>query len=123
MNDTRTALGGDPDVVIEMAGVSEAQQKAVQLVRRGGRVVLAGACGSDAPVTFLADEQLLTREIDIVPSFLSAGGFEPAIALLARRDYPFSELVTHQFDLDDVDTIRNRRDGVLKAVLRPDDGE
>ncbi|QAY58884.1 alcohol dehydrogenase [Microbacterium protaetiae] len=118
------ALGGErPDVVIEIAGVAAAQQDAVRLVRRGGRVVLAGACGADAPVTFRADEELLTREPDILPSFLSAGGFEPAIALLARGEFPFEDLVTHRFGLAETtaafDTVRERRDGVLKAVLDP----
>jgi len=120
----RAALrGADADVVIEIAGVAAAQQDAVRLVRRGGRVVLAGACGAAVPITLLADEELLTREPDILPSFLSAGGFEPAIALLARDTFPFEELVTHRFGLDDVatafETIRARRDGVLKAVLDP----
>src|SRR5699024_2255205 len=43
LEQTRRVLGGRADVVIEAAGVPAAQQQAVQLVRRGGRVVLAGA--------------------------------------------------------------------------------
>lgn len=116
-------LGGLADVVVEIAGVAAAQQTAVQLVRRGGRVVLAGACGSNVPVSFRADEDLLTREIDLLPSFLSAGGFEPAIALLARNEFPFAELVTHSFALEQTAeafaTIAAREAGVIKAVLDP----
>ncbi|MEO7123402.1 MAG: alcohol dehydrogenase catalytic domain-containing protein [Lacisediminihabitans sp.] len=124
--DARQALldsGGLADVVIEIAGATSAQQQAVTLVRRGGRVVLAGACGADAPVTFRADEDLLTREIDLLPSFLSAGGFEPSISLLERGGFPFSELVTHRFPLDEVErafaVVAGREDNVLKAVLDP----
>ena len=120
----RDALEGvDADVVIELAGVAEAQQDAVRLVRRGGRVVLAGACGAGVALTLLADEDLLTREVDLLPSFLSAGGFEPAISLLSRGDFPFEELVTHRFALDDVvdafALVESRSDGVMKAVLDP----
>ncbi|MBX3099163.1 MAG: alcohol dehydrogenase catalytic domain-containing protein [Salinibacterium sp.] len=120
----RELIGGQlADVVVEVAGVPAAQQQAVSLVRRGGRVVLAGACGAHAVVSFLADEDLLTREIDILPSFLSSGGFEPAIALLERHDFPFEQLVTHSFAFEDVDLaydlIRSRSDDVLKAVLDP----
>ena len=120
----RDALnGGDPDVVIEIAGVPEAQQDAVRLVRRGGRVVLAGACGAGAMVMVRADEDLLTREVDLLPSFLSAGGFEPAISLLSRDGFPFEELVTHRFALDEVRcafaVVESRADGVIKAVLDP----
>lgn len=122
--DATAALGAPADVVIEVAGVPDAQQLAVTLVRRGGRVVLAGACGDNASVTFLADEQLLTREIDLLPSFLSAGGFEPAIASLTRNGYPFDDLVTHVFAPDKVEEafalIRARGDGIMKAALAPD---
>ena len=127
-DDLRSAVretldGALPDVVIEIAGVVAAQQDAVRLVRRGGRVVLAGACGASQPVTFLADEDLLTREVDILPSFLSAGGFVPAIAQLARGEFPFADLVTHRFGLGDVEAafalIGSRGGGVIKAVLEP----
>lgn len=120
----RRALGGGrPDLVVEIAGTPTAQQQAVRLVRRGGRVVLAGACGADAPVTFLADEDLLTREIDLLPSFLSAGGFEPAIRLLERGEHPFEDLVTHRVALEGVrsayELIEGRTDDVVKVVVDP----
>lgn len=120
----RQALGGArPDLVVEIAGAPAAQQQAVRMVRRGGRVVLAGACGAAAPVTFLADEDLLTREIDVLPSFLSAGGFEPAIRLLERGEHPFEELVTHRVALEGVrsayELIESRADDVVKVVVDP----
>lgn len=119
----RAHLGGLADVVIEIAGTAAAQQQAVSLVRRGGRVVLAGACGNGVAVTFLADEELLTREIDILPSFLSAGGFEQAINLLNRGDFPFANLITHSFPLEGVEEafrlIQAREENVLKVVLVP----
>lgn len=125
VDDVRAAvaetLGGLADVVIEIAGVTEAQSLAVTLVRRGGRVVLAGACGWGADVTFGADRDLLTREIDVLPSFLSAGGYEPSIAALTEAAYPYAELVTHRFLLEQVsdayDVVREKRDDVIKAVL------
>jgi alcohol dehydrogenase len=117
------ALGALADVVIETAGVPAAQEQAVRLARRGGRVVLAGACGANVPVTFRQDEELLLKEVDLLPSFLSAGGFEPAIALLARGGFPFAELVTHRFGLDEVDqayrVVADRRENVVKAVIDP----
>lgn len=120
----RAALaGGLADVVIETAGVAPAQQQAVTLVRRGGRVVLAGACGANVPIRLLADEHLLTREIDILPSFLSAGGFEPAISLLARGEFPFADLVTHEFPLEKLAeafrVIAARDENAIKAVIAP----
>ncbi|GHH73003.1 putative alcohol dehydrogenase adh [Promicromonospora soli] len=114
-------LDGLADVVIESAGVTAAQSLAVTLVRRGGRVVLAGACGWGADVTFGADRDLLTREIDVLPSFLSAGGYEPSIAALTDAAYPYADLVTHRYPLEQVrdayDVVREKRDDVIKAVL------
>jgi threonine dehydrogenase-like Zn-dependent dehydrogenase len=111
--------------VIEIAGVPAAQQQAATLVRRGGRVVLAGACGGGATVEFQPDEQLLTREIDILPSFLSAGGYEPSIAALEQGAYPYGDLVTHRFALEDVtaayDLVRGKADDVMKAILVPNE--
>ena len=116
-------FGGLADVVIEAAGSSDAQQLAALLVRRGGRVVLTGACGGGATTTYRSDEDLLTREIDVLPSFLSAGGFGPAIALLERAEFPFADLVTHSFALEDVgeafSVIANRDQDVMKVLLLP----
>ncbi len=119
----RDHFGALADVVIEAAGSSDAQQLAATLVRRGGRVVLTGACGSGSATTFRSDEDLLTREIDVLPSFLSAGGFGPAIAMLSRGEFPYAELVTHSFPLDDVaeafSVIAGREQDVMKVVLLP----
>ncbi|KAB1655658.1 alcohol dehydrogenase catalytic domain-containing protein [Pseudoclavibacter chungangensis] len=120
----RSTLGGrTADVVIETAGSAEAQVQAVRLTRRGGRTVLAGALGSGRPVTFRQDEDILVREVEIVASFLSAGGYEPALALLARGDFPFARLVSHRFPLERaaeaLELVRHKRDGVIKALLVP----
>jgi alcohol dehydrogenase len=122
----RKALDGNlADAVIEIAGVAAAQRQAVTLVRRGGRVVLAGACGSNVGIEFQADEQLLTREIDILPSFLSAAGYEPSLAALEAGEFPYADLVTHRFPLDDVEAayslVRGKDDNVMKAILVPDE--
>lgn len=122
-DDVAAALGAAPDVVFETAGVAEAQVAAARLVRRGGRVVLAGACGSQVPVTFHQDEDLFLKELDLRASFLSSGGFEPAISMLARGNFPYTDLVTHTFGLDEVErafaTVRNREGDIIKAVLDP----
>lgn len=121
--DVAAALGTAPDVVFETAGVADAQVAAARLARRGGRVVLAGACGSQVPVTFHQDEDVFLKELDLLGSFLSSGAFEPAISMLACGAFPYSDLVTHTFGLDDVErafaAVRNRDGDLIKAVLDP----
>ena len=116
-------LPADADVSIECAGTPDAQAQAIRAVRRGGRVVLAGACGSGRRLSVDPDDDLLTREIDLLPSFLSAHGYEPAVALLTREPARFAPLVTHRFALADVaeafEAVRDRSRGVMKAVLVP----
>jgi len=118
----RGALGRLVDVAIEAAGTATAQEQAVALVRRGGRVTFTGACGP-ARISLVPDEQLLLREIDLLPSFLSAGGYEPAIGLLSRGVWPVEQLVTHRFPLEDVErafaVVAARAGGAIKAVLDP----
>jgi threonine dehydrogenase-like Zn-dependent dehydrogenase len=119
----RERIPGGPDVVIESAGSVDAQLDAIRIVRRGGRVVLAGACGSGPVLSVPSDDYLLTREIDILPSFLAAGGYEHALALLAQGRFPFASLVTHVYPLADVEqafaAVHERTEGLLKAVLVP----
>lgn len=122
----RDLLPKGADVVIETAGRASAQEESVRLVRRGGVVVLAGACGSRVPITFHQDEDILLNEIDIRGSFLSAGGFEPAIELLSSSELHFEELITHHYDFADVPLalshVRDREQGVLKAVINTTTG-
>lgn len=120
----RDALDGTlPDLAIEAAGAPTAQQDVIRLVRRGGRAVLVGACGAGKTVTLQSDADLLAREVDVLPSYLSSGGFEPAIAQLTRGELPFDSLVTHTFPLEDVAEafrlLETREDGVIKVALDP----
>lgn len=116
-------LPGGPDVVIECAGDTRAQLDGIRMVRRGGRVVLAGACGSGPTLSIPADDLLLTREIDLLPSFLAAGGYERALKLLEQARFPFASLVTHVYPLDDIEkafaAVEARTEGLIKAVLVP----
>jgi threonine dehydrogenase-like Zn-dependent dehydrogenase len=121
----RAALGGElADVCLEAAGTPAAQEQAVTLVRRGGRVALVGACGP-ARVSFEPDTQLLLRELDLLPSFLSSGGYEPAIALLAREAWPVGDLVAGYVGLDDLPGLFDalaggrRSSAAVKTVVDP----
>jgi len=119
----RELLPGGADVVVEAAGSVSAQLDAIRMVRRGGRVVLAGACGAGPELAIPSDELLLTREIDLLPAFLAAGGYERALALLAQARFPFASLITHVYPLLEVEkaleAVRGRAEGLVKAVLVP----
>lgn len=114
--------GSLADVSLEAAGTPVAQAQAARLVRRGGRAVLTGLCGP-ATLELDPDADLLSKEIDLLGSFLSAGGYEPAIEIAAGGEWPLERLITHRLPLDEAarafEIIERREQSVLKVVLDP----
>ncbi|HUN81474.1 MAG TPA: zinc-binding dehydrogenase [Phycisphaerae bacterium] len=111
------------DVVIECVGIPSAVQEGWPLARDGGRYMVLGQYCDAGPVP-LNPHLITKKELEVYGSY----GSEPhhwakAIEFLrARRDrFPFHELITHRFGLDQVnealETVANWRTG--KAVICP----
>ena len=91
--------GADLDVVIEVAGTDPAVQQAIDLVRPGGRVVLAGIPAGDR-TTFLASSAR-RKGLTIAVSRRMKEAFPRAIELLASGRVKTHEFISHRFALDD----------------------
>ncbi len=113
------------DVVVECVGLPEAVAEGWNLARDGGRYLSLGQY-CDAGPTQLNPHLITKRELEIHGSY----GSEPqhwarALEFLrARRDrFPFHELITHRFRLDQVnealEEVAAWRTG--KAVICPND--
>jgi alcohol dehydrogenase len=116
--------GGGVDVAIEALGVQATFENALRSIRPGGTVSSLGVYSAhltmplDAIGAGLADQTFLTT--------LCPGGKERMRRLmsvvLARR-FPFRELLTHSFRLDQIieayDVFSHQRDGVMKVSIRP----
>ena len=94
--------GEGAEVVIEAAGTDEAWQRAVELVRPGGRVVFFGGRerGSELRVDTYRlhyEELTLRGAFHHTPRHVRA-----ALAYLASGAYPWERLVTHRVGLDGV---------------------
>ncbi len=111
------------DAVIECVGAPQAVAEGWELARDGGRYLVLGHYG-DAGPTMLNPHVITRKELTV----LGAWGSEPkhwtrAIEFLrTRRDrYPFEELITHRFRLDQVnealDAVAQWQTG--KAVILP----
>jgi len=87
-------------VVIECAGSNEAVQKALDCVRKGGRVVLAGISGEKN--TPLNTDRIVFDEIDMVGTRGAPNALPQSIALLASNRINVKPLVTHQLPLSEV---------------------
>ncbi|MFN0094488.1 MAG: zinc-binding dehydrogenase [Dehalococcoidia bacterium] len=91
-----------PEVVFECAGARGTLQKAVELVRPGGQVVLAGV---NAEADELSPLTLVAKECEITASLGGADIFRRALDLMAAGRIRTAPMVTRVIGLDEVDAV------------------
>lgn len=120
----REATGEYP-LVIECAGSRSALERAVELVRPGGTLLLLATYWSGLELPAIA---VTLRELTIVPASLYNRGpagrdVDAAAALLAANPEIPATLVTHRFPLDAATeafaTAADRAAGSIKVILEP----
>jgi L-iditol 2-dehydrogenase len=123
---TRLALGGDggADLVVEFAGSPEAARQAIQLARRGGRVVLAGSTGPGRELSGVDLSTIVRGHLDIYGALANPRGISRrGLELIARGAVDVKPLITHHFALDQFPqawaTFVERRDGAIRVMLHP----
>jgi 2-desacetyl-2-hydroxyethyl bacteriochlorophyllide A dehydrogenase len=84
------------DVVLEMVGAEATMVQALDLARRGGRVVLVALPHGSAEFDF---ERLYRKELTMAATRLYAGDFAEAIPLIAEGRVAVGPLITHRFPL------------------------
>jgi L-iditol 2-dehydrogenase len=126
MSGVRQALGGDgtADLVVEFAGTSEAARQAIQLARRGGRVVLAGSTGPGRELSGVDLSTIVRGHLDVLGSLANPRGISGrGLSLIARQAVDVRPLITHCFSLDQFDeawaTFVERRGGAIRVMLHP----
>ena len=95
--------GRGADVVITAAASGAAQEQAIQMTARQGRISFFGGLPKDAPIIRLDSNQVHYRELTIV----GANGSSPAhnaeaLRLIAEGAVPVADLITHRLPLDRV---------------------
>jgi L-iditol 2-dehydrogenase len=123
---TRLVLGGDggADLVIEFAGTAVAARQAIQLARRGGRVVLAGATGPGRELSGVDLSTIVRGHLDIFGALANPRGISRrGLELIARGAVDVQALITHHFPLGQFAeawaTFVERRDGAIRVMLHP----
>jgi L-iditol 2-dehydrogenase len=114
--------GRGADVVITAAAAGVAQEQAVQMTARAGRISFFGGLPKDNPFIRLDSNLVHYRELTIV----GANGSSPrhnteALELISSGAVPVSDLITHRLPLDDVLTaidIVSSGDGI-KVTIEP----
>lgn len=93
--------GRGADVIITAAASGAAQEQAVQMAARQGRISLFGGLPKDRPVISLDANLVHYRELTLV----GANGSSPAhnaeaLRLIASGEVPVADLITHRLPLD-----------------------
>ncbi|WP_422769023.1 zinc-dependent dehydrogenase [Plantactinospora sp. WMMC1484] len=93
--------GRGADVIITAAASGAAQEQAVQMAARQGRISFFGGLPKDKPIISLDSNLVHYRELTIV----GANGSSPAhnaeaLRLIAGGAVPVSDLITHRLPLD-----------------------
>ncbi|MBC7237025.1 MAG: alcohol dehydrogenase catalytic domain-containing protein [Chloroflexi bacterium] len=114
--------GRGAEIAICANPVAETQRLAVELVRKGGRVVLFGGLPKAEPMVTLDANRIHYGEIQIWGAFsYHPTMHELALDLLARKMVRAEDLITHRFALDDVQAaFETAGSGVgLKTMVLP----
>jgi threonine dehydrogenase-like Zn-dependent dehydrogenase len=109
------------DVVVEVVGLPPAFAESLELVRKGGRVVEFGHF-TDNGTMALNPQQIVNLDVDILGSYAYPNSqIGTSLALLSRYAdvYPFEDLVTHTFDVEQTEeAIKASRDKrCVKAMV------
>ncbi len=90
------------DIVVDVTGSTDAQQAAVDLVRRGGIVVLAGRTPNQVVPLIL--DKLSARGITMIGARAhESEDVRKAIVVISARREPLAKLLTHELPLVDAD--------------------
>jgi L-iditol 2-dehydrogenase len=114
--------GRGVDEAIECSGAAGTFRQAVQMVRKGGDVVLLGVPPGhvEEPIPF---KYVVHNEIAIHGSRANPNVSREIIALIAAKQLRVDDLITHHFPLEEfavaLDTFVKRRDGAIKVVVEP----
>ena len=98
------SAGRGPDICLEFSGHPRAIERGVELLRVGGRFVMAGATFPERPV-LLSGEQLVRRMLQLLGVYnYRPDDLDSALRFLSQAvgQYPFEELVGPAFPLSEV---------------------
>lgn len=112
--------GAGVDVCVEAAGAGDVLDTAVQATAAQGQIVLTGVFDEPKP---LDPTTVVVKELTIRGGVTAAHAADRTADLFAGGQLTADGIITHEFPLAEyehaLETVRERRDGVIKAVLRP----
>jgi len=119
LEETKNLTAGlGADVVFDFAGGPEAMSEAINVVRKGGEIVMVGAGASGG----FDQNQILIKELTVSGSLnWQPTTWKRAVSLVSKRALDLSRVITHVLPLEEFEQafqLLNERKA-LKAVLVP----
>ena len=109
------------DLSIDTTGNAAAIEKAVQLTRSGGRVVLYGIPGEGSEMPAFPVREIILRQLTVLGGTNNQLAWEPLLSLVASGRFNVRDMVTEVFSLEEIkealQKVKNKPDGFIKAVL------
>lgn len=107
IDQVRQLTGGrGADVVLHMANRPASFIEGIEMLKRGGMMLEMGVFADTGDVAINVHRHICSKNIRLVGlTNHPSTGYGPGLALLERYGdrYPFEEMVSHEFGLDDVD--------------------
>lgn len=112
--------GRGVDLSVETAGGGDVVDACLRTTAKGGDVVLSGVFDEKKSID---PNDIVAKELSVYGSVTASHAVEGVIELFRRGELSIDGIVTHEFGLEEfdraLDVVENRRDGVIKAILRP----
>lgn len=113
---------GGFDVVIECVGKSETLQQSIDIVRRGGKVILFGVMPQDEKFG-ISPFDIFVRQVCIQGVFTGSTVHSKAVELVASGKLELAPLITHVIGLESVPRILSGEPlaGEIKTIVLPNE--
>ena len=112
--------GHGPDIAVEVVGVQNSVNAAINSVRRGGTVTLIGNL---APTVEIPLQTVVTRQLRLLGSCASAGEYLECIDLMDVGAIKVDSLISAVAPLSDgaewFNRLHTRQPGLMKVILQP----
>jgi L-iditol 2-dehydrogenase len=112
--------GRGADISVEVVGATEPLQTALAAVRKGGTLTLVG---NITPAVELPLQSVVTRQIRLIGSCISAGEYPVCLDLLARGAIQVEPMISATAPLEDgpswFDRLYHKEPNLMKVILQP----
>lgn len=113
------------DVVLECAGTSQALNQTVDLVRKGGTIVMVGWTGNEMDPMPLTE--ITMGEVNLLGSAMYCHDFPTAIELAISQEVNLNAMISHTFELSQVgealETLSQDQHDIVKGIVKIPDQE